>query len=353
MPRFALLRFAVLGLVGLVFAHSSASAIDVIVRHGGQREGGKITKTSKTEVTITKQVGGDTTIPVNEISFIEWDSAPSVMGLGRSALASGQFDNAQKHLEQALSESARSDNAGMRGDLNFMLAKIAAHKGLADQTQAAAAAEKLKAFLSSNRDHYQLFDAQLLLGDVSLAADDYPAAVAAYTTVSTAPWKDYQMAAQIGQGRVHLAQNNIDSAKREFDAVAAMTPEGPAQASRRLEALLGQARCLQVQDQFQPGIEILEQVIDTATVTDRRIQAEAYIRLGDCYAAMGGSPKDAIMAYLHVDVIPALSRESDLHAESLFHLARLWKLAGQEDRARDAADALRGQYPESEWAKKL
>jgi tetratricopeptide (TPR) repeat protein len=348
MPNHPLRCLAVLLLVS-----AQASAIDVVVRTGGQRDGGKITKSTKTEVTITKQVGGDTVVPVNEIVSIEWDGAPATMALGRASLAAGQLDSAEKQLQQALTESAGSDNAGLRGDLDFMLARVFALRAMADASKAADAAAKLKAFLGSNRDHYRTFDAQLLSGDVALAAGDYPAAIAAYTNVAGAPWKDYQMAAQIGQGRVLLAQNNIDGAKKEFDAVASAPADTPAQKSRRLEALLGQARCLQAQQQYQPAVEALDKVIDESTAADTRIQAEAYVRQGDCYAALGGSPKDAIMAYLHVDVIPALSKESDLHAESLYHLSQLWKQAGQEERARDAAETLRGQYPESAWAKKL
>lgn len=339
--------------IALLAIAASAPAIDVVVKRDGTREGGKISASSKTEVTVTKQVGGNSTIPVNEIDFIEWDGAPATMALGRASLAAGQLDTAEKQLGQALTESAGSDNTGLRGDLDFLLAKTLALRALADSSKAADAAAKLKAYLSSNRDHYRLYDAQLLMGDVSLAAGDYPAAIAAYTSLGTAPWKDFQMAAQIGQGRVLLAQGDVAGAKREFDAVASVSVDSPAQKSRRLEGLLGQARCLQAQQQYQPAVEILDQVIDQASAVDTRIQAEAYVRQGEAYSSLGGSPKDAIMAYLHVDVIPTLSKEADLHAESLFHLSRLWKLAGQEERARDAAETLRGQYPDSAWTKKL
>lgn len=337
----------------LLVSSTALPAIDVVVRRGDQRDGGKISKVTKTEVTITKQVGGESVIPVNEIDYIEWEGAPASLALGRGSLAGGQLDAAQKQLEEALTESAGSDNAGMRGDLDYLLGRTLAAKAQADATQIPAALEKLKAYISGNRDHYRVYDAQLLLGDVALAGGDFAAAVDAYTQVASSPWKDYQMAAQVGQGRILLAQQNVDGAQREFDTVAGMTPEGDAQKTRRLDALLGQARCLQLKEQWQPAIDILDKVIDESTATDTRQQAEAYVRQGDCYVGVGANPKQAIMAYLHVDVIPALSKESDLHAEALYQLARLWKLAGQEERARDAADALRDQYAESQWAKKL
>ena len=332
----------------------SANAVDLIVRRNSdQRDGGKLSKMTKTEVTVTKQVGGDTTVPVNEIAWIEFDGAPASMGLGRSALAAGQLDVAAEQLEQALQESAGVDNPGLRGDLEFMAAKVLAVRGMTEPATAASAVQKLKDFVGKNREHYRFYDAQLLLGYVALAAGDPATAVAAFTSVSTAPWKDYQMAAQIGQGRTYLAQDNTDAAQREFDAVASVNADGAAQKARRLEAMLGQADCLHRKGQYQPAIEALDKVIDESTAADARLQAEAYLLQGACFTSMGANPKEAIMAYLHVDVIPAMSREADLHAEALYNLARLWNQVGQQDRAREAADALRGQYPNSEWAKKL
>ncbi|MFV0444950.1 MAG: tetratricopeptide repeat protein [Planctomycetaceae bacterium] len=338
---------------GLWMSQAAVNAADVVVRRGNQRDGGKITKVSKTEVALTKQVGGEMTIPVNEIDFIEWDGAPASMGLGRSSLAAGQLDAAQKQLEQAQKEAAAADNSGLKGDLEYLLGKVLAEKAMADGSQQAAAIEKLKAYTTGNRDHYRTFDGQLLLGDVAVAAGDYATAVSAFTSVGSAPWQDYKMAAQIGQGRVLLAQNNVDGAKREFDAVAAVAAETAGEKSRRLEGLLGQARCQQAQQQWQPAIDNLKKVIDESTPSDSRLQAEAYILQGDCFTGSGANPKEAILAYLHVDVIPALSKETDLHAEALYHLARLWKQIGQDERARDAADALRNLYAESSWAKKL
>jgi tetratricopeptide (TPR) repeat protein len=333
---------------------ASVEAIDVVVRRSGAaREGGKLSKMTKTEVTITKQVGGDAVVPANDIAWIEHDNAPASVRLGRAALDAGQLDLALKQFEQAQTESAASDNAALRGDLEFSLAEVFARRALTDASQAAEAGRRLQEFLAKNRDHYRFYDAQLLLGDVSLAAGDSAAAVAAFTAAAAAPWKDYQMAAQIGQGRTFLAQQNVDAAQREFDAVAAVSPQTPTETSRRLQAMLGQARCLSLKGQHQPAISILEKVVDESSLVDTRLQAEAYLLQGDCLIAMGANPKEAIMAYLHIDVIPALAKETDFHAQALFHLARLWNQVGQPDRAREAADALLGQYPESEWAKKL
>ncbi len=332
---------------------SSLPAADIVNRRStDQREGGTITRMTKTEVAVQKQVGGEVVVPVNDISYIEWDSAPPGLGLGRAAIESGNLGYAQSQLETAQKE-ASSGSAGLQGDIQFLLARVAALNAMSDTDLVDDAREKLNQFLRSHRDHYRHFDAQLLLGDVALAAADYPAALTAYTAVSNAPWKDYQMAAQIGNARTMLAQDKIDAARREFEAVVAVEPQDDAQKSRRLEGLLGQAECLQRQQQFDEVIRILDEVIDQTTAKQARLQAQAYLLQGDTYVAMGANPKQAIMAYLHVDVIPAMAREKDLHAEALYHLSRLWGQVGQENRARNAAAALRDEYPDSQWAEKL
>jgi tetratricopeptide (TPR) repeat protein len=346
-------RLLCLVLAALLATHALPAADIVNRRSGAQREGGTISKMTKTDVTVTKQVGGDVTVPANDIASIEWDGAPSGLGLGSAAVNAGNLDYAQSQLEQAKTEAAGSDKAGLKGDIDFYLAKVFALRAMTDPARAAEARTRLDGFLKAYRDHYRTYDAQLLLGDVARAGKDFPAAIAAYTAVSTSPWKDFQMAAQLGNARTMLAQDNVDGAKREFDAVAAVNPQDAAQKTRRLEALLGQARCLQLKQQYAEAVKILEQLIDGTTASEARLQAEAYLRQGDCFVAMGADPKEAIMAYLHVDVIPAMSREGDLHAEALYNLARLWAQVGHPERGGEAAEALRGEYPESEWAKKL
>jgi tetratricopeptide (TPR) repeat protein len=116
---------------------------------------------------------------------------------------------------------------------------------------------------------------------------------------------------------------------------------------------LGQAKCLQRQSQFAEAVAILGQVVRQSDSGDARLQAEAYLRLGDAYASLGDQTMPAIMAYLPVDVVPALAQHSDLHAEALYHLAQLWPAAGRQERGAEASARLVDFYPNSEWTKRL
>jgi hypothetical protein len=80
------------------------------------------------------------------------------------------------------------------------------------------------------------------------------------------------------------------------------------------------------------------------------LQAEAYVALGDAYRATQ-KPKDALFAYLHVELLFVKHRE--LHARALYNLSQLWSELGQPERSAAAQSTLRTEHPNSPWAKKV
>ena len=65
---------------------------------------------------------------------------------------------------------------------------------------------------------------------------------------------------------------------------------------------------------------------------------------------VSNKPKDALMAYLHVDIL--FYGDSETHAESLYHLGKLWQVAKNQDRAAAAVNLLKQRYAGSVWAEK-
>lgn len=340
-------------LAGSVLVAASAGAIDTVTRKSTDRSAaGQITAVSRTQVVVTPRVGDAVTVPANDIADVDWEVAPPDVKLGRSQESSGQFDLAVKSFQKASTEF-QTANANVRAEIEFLIARATARRAFGDPAQLPDAAAKLKAFAEKNRDHYRYFEAQQFLGDVALAQDDTAAAETAFDELLRSPWTDLQMAGNIGKGRILFSRDDVSGAKQAFDAVAAAAPKTPAESSRRLEALLGQAKCLQRQSQFAEAVAILDQVVRDSAAGDARLQAEAYLRQGDAYASLGDRTMPAIMAYLHVDVVPALAQQSDFHAEALYHLAQLWPAAGHQDRGAEASARLVDSYPNSEWTKKL
>lgn len=340
-------------LVGYMLCDIQAGAIDTVTRKSTDKAAaGQITSVSKTQVVVTPRVGDAVTVPANDIADIDWEIAPPDVKLGRSQESSGQFDLAVKSYQKASTEF-QAANANVRAEIEFLVARATARLAFGDPPQLPDAAAKLQAFAEKNRDHYRYFEAQQFLGDVALAQADTAAAEAAFEELLRSPWTDLQMAGNIGKGRILFSRDDVSGAKQAFDAVAAAAPKTPAESSRRLEALLGQAKCLQRLSQFAEAAQILDQVIRESAAGDDRLQAEAYLRQGDAYASLGDKTMAAIMAYLHVDVVPALAQQADFHAEALYHLAQLWPAAGHQDRGAEASARLVDSYPNSEWTKKL
>jgi hypothetical protein len=330
----------------------AAPAIDTVYRKStDKRTAGEIIDVSREHVLVKPKVGEASTIPANDIKSIEWEGEPAAMGLARAQLAAGQWELALDNFEAA-SREVRTDGRHVKADIAYGIASAMGRLALGDPNRRDAAVTQLRTFTEEHANHYRYFDAQLLLGEIQVG-DDPQAAESAFQQVLTAPWEDYQMAANVGLGRTALARGDATTARTAFDMVVSADAATPAEKSRVLQAMLGQAACAQQEKQFAQAVEILTHVIHEAAADDTRLLAEAYLRQGDCYATMDEKSKYAVLAYLHLDVIPSLAAEEDLHAEALYKLSELWPQLGHPDRADLAAGKLHALYPESPWTAKL
>lgn len=332
-------------------ANSSAAEIDTVYRKSdGKAVGGEITSITRTEIVIVDALKKETSVPANDVASIEFKAEPPTLSLARSNEKSGNFAEALTGYQEALGDAP---SGKLKSEINFLIARTLARTALADATQAAAATDKLKAFLSENQENFRFYDAQQYLAEVSQASGDTAAAREAFALLEQAPWEEVKMAGRLGTARGLLAAGSIAEAKTIFDGVAAFNPTNALEQTRRFDGILGQAACLQSQGKLEEAVTSLQAVIDGVAAGESRLLAEAYLRQGDCLSARGTSPKDAVLAYLHVDVIPTLAAHADLHAEALYQLSKLWNTVGQPARAADAASRLEQEYPNSEWAKKL
>lgn len=342
-----------LGLAFVMTSSLSAQEIDTVFLKDGSKVAGQITEITKTDVTVSQKVGNKIEkVPANSIYYVEWKGEPPQLNLARSNERSGNLMQAITGYEEAL-VALETTNLSTKADINFLLARTASKLAQTDPSQAAVAIKQLKEFVAGNRDFYRYYDAQMVLAQTALLSNDTSTSDGAYTLLQKAPWLDYQMAGKIGSANTLLARNDIPGAKTIFDDVVNSKPKTAAEKSRQLEAKLGQAGCLHRQNKYDESGIILQNVIDETTANDTRLLAEAYLRMGDGYAAQGQKNKDAILSYLHVDVIPSLAAHADLHAEALFRLTKLWTAVNQPSRSADAAAKLESDYSNSPWTKKL
>jgi tetratricopeptide (TPR) repeat protein len=328
----------------------SASAVDVILRRSTSTKGqGEVTEISKTEVTVKPRTGEPVKIPANDIIQIDWTGEPAQLKIIRASESGGRLQKALDDYTKLLGE-LKADPPGLKTDVEFAIVRTLAKMAEADPAKQDEAIKKLEEFRTKNGDSYRYYESLNILGQLYLAKKDTEKAKATFDLLGQAPFNDYKMAAKIANAKQSLQENNVAAARAGFEAVAQMKADNPAEVSKVQEAKLGVAQCLQLQKDFDKAITLLNEVINDAPAEDAPVQAEAYLRQGDCLEA-AGKPKDALLAYLHVDVLfPA---EKVRHAEALYHLAKLWGVVQQPDRAADAADRLATEYPNSPWTQKV
>ncbi len=343
MSRLPLLTWAVL------FATLSASAEDAVSRRGNNTPlRGDVTSISRTEVVVTGRTNKkEYRIPANEIDRIRWESELPQVSQNRIEERNGQFDKAIEGYQAALKVAA-SDN--LRTDLEFHIARATAAKALKDEDQFDDALGKLEKFRSAHPTSFRYYETLRLLAQLYMLKGDVEKGNAALQAMADAPWTDFKMETDILKAKVAVARDDVAGALKALEGVIAVAPSTPLERSRRYEALVTKASCLQKQTKYQQATDVLNGILDEASDEDTKTLAETCIRLGDCYQA-GGRTKEAILAYLRVDIL--FPKEKKQHAEALYYLSRLFAQDGKADKAADAAARLQEHYPRSPWTARL
>lgn len=316
------------------------------IRTTGGAEAGEITATSPTEISINKGTAGTIQIPVNRIRSVVFDDEPSELTQARLNARNGGFSTALERLERIDRSKVRREF--IKEDIAFYEAFATAQMALSGNGDVTDAGRKLNEFVRRNPKSFHYLEAVETMGDLLMAKDSYAAAQRQYAELAKTPWPDYKLRAGVLLGRTLAAQGKHDQAIREFDSVLASRADDAAAKEQKLTATLAKAVSLAETNQLDNAVALIEQMIADTDPEQKELQARAYNALGDSYQR-GGRDKDALLAYLHVDVL--YSSVPAAHAEALFHLATLWNKVGQTERARQARQTLEQQYRGSRWAK--
>lgn len=330
---------------------SDAFAVDEITRKGADKTTrGDITAVTRDDVTIKPGIAAPVKVTSNEIIDIRWGAEPADVNIGRGFEANRNFDEALQTYEKSAKDTSLTKKE-IKADVEFLIARVTARKALEIEPAGLdAAIAKADAFVKGNRDSYRFFAAISLLGELQLAKKDYVTAESTFSQLESAPFADYKMAAQIAKGRLALARNDLPAALTSYEEVLKQTPNGPAEISRRNEALLGKATVQIAQNDAASALTAISEAIKNASPEDSGVQAKAYLLQGNALKGQG-KVKEAILAYLHVPVL--FEKEATVNAEALYNLSVLWPQVDQPQRGAQAGADLQASYPNSEWAKKL
>jgi tetratricopeptide (TPR) repeat protein len=351
MIRFRIhLTVLVMMLLASAVTIQSAQAADVVdrVRLTRGTESGEVTEMTPLEVTLNKGRPGSRTVPLNEIKTILFEGEPSELAQARVSVTNGAFAKAQQQLDKIDMAKVRRDF--IKQDVEFYQALVAAKLAQGGEGEILDAGRKLNTFVRSYPNNVHYLEASEAMGDLLMLSGRFENAQKQYAELEKAPWPDYKMRAAVAAGRALQQQNKQSEAIQKFDAALALPDDGPDAKNQKLAATLGKAISLAETGKVDDAAGMIEKIIQDADPQQRELHARAYNALGSCYEKAKRN-KEALMAYLHVDVL--YSTVPDAHAEALSHLVSLWHEVGQDDRSRESRELLQQKYAGSRWAKGL
>jgi tetratricopeptide (TPR) repeat protein len=328
----------------------AAANADAVRKLGNQRVAGTVKSVTATEVTLDA-AGAVQKIPVNEIEAVEFDGEPTELKNARNLLKTGQDQKALEQLARIMPASlARKE---LKQDYEYYAAVAKGRLALRGAGSIKEAGTLMYTFVSANGDSYHYLTGQELLGELLVADGNTTAALAAFAELEKAPYDEYKMRAGVARGRALMSQKDFVQALAAFEQVLTlpfnpMTQKGTPSESQRFAAVLGRAQCMAGTGKTDDAIKQLEtEVIPNLNPEEAALQALAYVSLGNCYLAKPEGKKNALIAFLHVDIL--YDNVPTAHAEALWNLSNLWVDIGKNERGQDCLTRLNRLYPGSPW----
>ena len=309
-------------------------------------ESGEVTDMSQTEITLNKGLPGNRPVAVHVIRSVVFDGEPSELSQARISAANGNYRKALDALEKVDVAAIRRDF--IKQDIEFYKAFCAGKLAVSGNEEIVEAGRQLNSFVRAYPKNFHYLAATELMGDLLMADGRFEPARKQYAELAKAPWPDYKIRASVAVGRTLQAQGKHAEAIAQFDAALAISDDSADAENQKLSATLARAVSQAETGGVDQAVASIESIIQKADPQEKELHARAYNALGNCHEK-AGQTKDALLAFLHVDVL--YNTVPEAHAEALAHMARLWEAIGQQERARETREQLQERYAGSPWAK--
>lgn len=311
---------------------------DSTVKATGGRVRGTIQSESPTEVRVSLGASSQA-IPLDQIAAIVYGGQPATIVQAESRENAGALAEAADLYEKAAGEARSRPLIAQAA--SFQRARILADLAMADPARRGDAIANLEGFLKSYPEGRHSVPALESLARLQLQAQDFAAVDATVARLAKLPGSTDRAA--VLTARIAAARGQHDEAVAALDRIIAAAAEGSA---RKREAQLAKAESLAAGRKFGEAEALLRDVIRALPPEDAAAQSAAHNTLGDCLRA-AGKPKDALYAYLHTDILYA--RDKEQHPRALAQIVQLWRVLKRDDRADEALERLRQDYPKSPY----
>jgi TolA-binding protein len=340
-------RGSIAAMLILAMAATSSLADDVILvpettvkQAIGGRVRGQVQSESPAEV-VVKLGAGTSSVPTDQILSIRYDGQPASFQLGETRENAGQLADAAEQYRKAATES--SGKPFMVQAALFHEAAVLTDLALVEPERAKATKDLLTKFLQDYPTSRHSAPARECLARLQVQSADFNGAEANIAEIAKLPRAADR--ASVMRTKLLARQGKHAEAIAELDRLIAKFPD---KSTAKRDARLAKAESLVGMKKFKDAETLVREVILATSPEDVAAQAAAYNTLGDCMLA-ANLPKDALLAYLHTDLLYAKDKEE--HPRALFHIEKLFRRLKQDIRADEYAQRLKQEYPRSPWLK--
>lgn len=282
------------------------------------------------------------TVPLDEIAEITYAGTPPAFLEAKVREKAGDFEAALGSYEKAAAAAGLKPFVAQQ--VRYSYAAALAASIAEDESRTDKAVKALQDFVKTYPNGRHTAPAYETLLNLARGSSDTARIEAVLDELAKIPGE--QARASVLKADTLVDQGKADEAVRAIDAVNSQIPEKSSLArlaeSVRIKALVTQKKLDEAESRAR-------QLIDAADPADTEALAHAYNALGDCLRA-AGKPKDALIAYLHNDIL--FDSVSNEHARALAAITQLWRTLEKPDRAEQTLSKLATAYPRSPWLKK-
>jgi tetratricopeptide (TPR) repeat protein len=306
----------------------------------GGRVRGNVTSETATEVVVT--LGANTvSVPTDQIASIRYDGQSASFQLGETRESAGQLADAADLYRKAATETASRPFPHQAA--LFREAKVLSELAAVEPDELKAARDKLNQFIKLYPGGRHIAAAREALARLQINSGDFAGAEATIAALGKMP-RGGERAAVL-RTRVLARQGKHAEAIAELDRLIASAPKG---SERQRAAKLAKAEGLAAIKKYKEAEALAREVILENPAEDAESQAPAYNTLGDCLRA-ANRPKDALIAYLHTDML--FSKDKEEHPRALHGIAATFRQLKETGRADEYAQRLKAEYPRSVWSR--
>ncbi len=323
-----------------------AQATDRVKLVGDVQVRGTVDSMTALEVVMKQSASREKKVPLNEIVGVVFVSEPVGLSQARLQVSNSQYEKARQSLDSI--EPADVERDFIKQEIQFFQALCAAKLALAGSGEIRNAGGEMLAFAKAHENNYHYLQAAETLGDLLAAVGNVDDAVKWYAKLAQAPWPEYKIRSALLAGKAFMGEERFADALTHYDEALAISATTGAAEAQQTAAKLEKAICLAETGDIGQGVKMALEVIGEASPEEAALHAKAYNTLGYCQTK-AGETKEALFAYLHVDVL--YNAISDEHAEALTNLTTLWAAVGEPGRAREAEALLEERYPDYDRAR--